>query len=71
MGDIVAKFPQAGDTFKRYHIDFCCGGDHLLGDAVAEHAVDGATLLKELNEAYNEAIRQGVEMVDLASSSAK
>lgn len=27
IGDMVARFPKASDVFKRYNIDFCCGGN--------------------------------------------
>jgi len=64
LGDIVVKFPQAGETFKRYRIDFCCGGDQLLSEAIAEHDVDGTSLLNELNSVYEEARRQGIEIID-------
>lgn len=64
LGDIVARFPQAGDIFKQYHIDFCCGGGQSLADAILEHGVDGSALVKELNTTYEEALRQGAEIVD-------
>lgn len=64
LGDVVVKFPQAGEIFKQHRIDFCCGGNQLLGMAIEEHGVDGVSLLKELNESYAEAQRQGVEIVD-------
>lgn len=64
LGDIVVQFPQAGEILKRHRIDFCCGGDQPLSEAVAEHSVDGAALLRELNDSYEEAVRQGVEIVD-------
>ncbi|WP_201024937.1 iron-sulfur cluster repair di-iron protein [Ferroacidibacillus organovorans] len=69
LGDIVVKFPQAGDIFKRYHIDFCCGGDQPLSEAIAEHSIDGSSLLKELNERYREAVRQGIEITDWSKAS--
>lgn len=64
LGDIVVKFPQAGEIFKKNHIDFCCGGDQKLADAVAEHHVNGSALLEEIAEGYQQAIQQGVEIVD-------
>ena len=33
--DIVADFPKASD-FMEYKIDFCCGGNRPLKEAIAE-----------------------------------
>jgi len=67
LGDIVVKFPQAGEIFKHHGIDFCCGGDQPLAEAIAEHGVNGILLLDELNRDYEEARSQGIEIVDWSS----
>jgi len=67
LGDIVVKFPNAGDIFKLNGIDFCCGGDQLLVDAATEHAIDVTHILNELNRSYDEFQQLGLEIVDWTS----
>ncbi len=33
-GDIVTQFPKASSLFKQYKIDFCCGGNRPIGEAL-------------------------------------
>ncbi|MEG6616813.1 iron-sulfur cluster repair di-iron protein [Peptococcaceae bacterium 1198_IL3148] len=54
IGDIVAQFPKASAIFKKYHVDFCCGGDRPLGQAINEQNINESELLTELNKAYQE-----------------
>ncbi|MBY6270260.1 DUF542 domain-containing protein, partial [Parageobacillus thermoglucosidasius] len=41
IGDIVAQFPKASDIFRSYKIDFCCGGQRPLKEALEERNLDG------------------------------
>jgi len=68
LGDIVVKFPNAGDIFKLNGIDFCCGGDQLLAEAATEHNIDVAYILDELNRSYDEFQKLGLEIVDWTSA---
>ena len=52
IGDIVAKFPNAADIFKKYRIDFCCGGDRLLITAIKEQAINEEEILERINTSY-------------------
>ena len=52
VGKIVAEFPQAAEIFKKYKIDFCCGGDKLLAVAAKELDIDEKSVLEELNQDY-------------------
>lgn len=52
IGDIVADFPKAIDIFKKYQIDFCCGGNRPLGDALKELNIDETEMLNILNSEY-------------------
>ncbi len=54
LGDIVARFPKAAEIFKEYRIDFCCGGQRPLSEALEELALDEAELLGQLEESYEE-----------------
>ena len=57
IGDIVAMMPKAGEVFKEYGIDFCCGGHRPLAEAIREQKLDEAELLKKLDEVYEESIK--------------
>ncbi|WP_017753508.1 iron-sulfur cluster repair di-iron protein [Calidifontibacillus oryziterrae] len=52
VGDIVTKFPQAADIFKKLRIDFCCGGNRPLSEAIQERKLNEETIIEELNAAY-------------------
>ncbi len=52
VGDIVTQYPQAADLFKKYKIDFCCGGNRPLHDAVLEKNLNEDEIVQALNEGY-------------------
>jgi len=52
--EIVKMFPKASDLFKQRKINFCCSGNRPLTDVFIENSLDGATMLTELNIAYEE-----------------
>ncbi|MGD9567866.1 MAG: iron-sulfur cluster repair di-iron protein [Sedimentibacter sp.] len=52
IGEIVNAFPKAADIFKEYKIDFCCGGNRPLSEAINEQKVNETELINRLNEAY-------------------
>ena len=54
IGDIVATFPKAGDVFLEYKIDFCCGGDRPLKEAIREKGLDEIEILDKINKLYEE-----------------
>ncbi|OPX42100.1 iron-sulfur cluster repair protein YtfE [Ruminiclostridium hungatei] len=51
LGEIVSAHPQASAVFKKYNIDFCCGGNRPLADAIREQELNGEELLSVLEEA--------------------
>lgn len=55
IGDIVAELPAASKVFKEYRIDFCCGGNRPLSEAVKELELNENELLEQLDRAYEEA----------------
>ena len=46
--DIVNELPKTSDVFKKNRIDFCCGGNISLTEAVAQNNLNLDTLLDEL-----------------------
>ncbi|MFT4412534.1 iron-sulfur cluster repair di-iron protein [Fredinandcohnia humi] len=54
IGEIVTKFPKAGDLFKAYRIDFCCGGNRPLLEAIEEKNLSKIEVLTKLNTLYTE-----------------
>lgn len=66
IGEIVTVFPGAGDIFYNYNVDFCCGGNRPLKEAITEQKLDEEKLLRDLNGAYQEFDVQNNEFVDWA-----
>lgn len=52
IGEIVSDFPGASNLFKKYNIDFCCGGKRTLTKALRQRKLDEEAFLQQLNEAY-------------------
>ena len=46
--DIVNELPKTSDVFKKNRIDFCCGGNIPLSQAVVQNQLNMDTLLEEL-----------------------
>jgi regulator of cell morphogenesis and NO signaling len=71
LGDIVAAFPEGAEIFKKYQIDFCCGGQRKLADVIATQHLDLTLVVSELNENVDRAKRQrreGQEGIDLRTA---
>ena len=49
IGDIVVAIPKTAEVFQRHHLDYCCGGDRSLQEAVNELHLSQDDLLNELN----------------------
>lgn len=48
LGEIAVLLPGATAVFRRFGLDFCCGGDVLLADAVREPGVALDQIVDEL-----------------------
>lgn len=53
VAEIVADIPLSADIFRKYGIDFCCGGNISINEAVKNKKVDAETLIDEINELPN------------------
>lgn len=49
IGELVAKDFRKAEIFKKYNLDFCCGGKKTVAQACSDKKVDYMTLEKELN----------------------
>lgn len=52
IGEIVNAFPKAAEIFKQYKVDFCCGGNRPLSEAIEEQKINETELLNKINSAY-------------------
>jgi len=58
VGEIVAMFPKASDLFKTYKIDFCCGGNRSLAEALAEKNLPIEDILHQLQTMYQQSLEK-------------
>ncbi|MCS7048236.1 MAG: DUF542 domain-containing protein [Verrucomicrobiae bacterium] len=50
--EVVEKYPQTINVFRKHRVDFCCGGAHSIEEtARARGCRDLEALLRDLNEA--------------------
>ncbi len=68
LGDIVARFPKAAEIFKENRIDFCCGGQRPLSEALKELKLDESELLGKLEESYKKVKGKEIASVDWRES---
>lgn len=54
IGEIAAIFPKATEIFMDYEIDFCCGGDRKLGEALKEQGISEEEIFYKLDKSYDE-----------------
>ena len=64
LGEVVLMFPGAVEIFNNNRIDFCCGGQRTLEEAVQEKGIDGPVLISELNDKFQLSVRSGKETRD-------
>ncbi|MGM3389039.1 iron-sulfur cluster repair protein YtfE [Stutzerimonas stutzeri] len=48
LGSLACRIPGATGVFRRYKLDFCCGGDTRLRDAAMRNALDAQQIANEL-----------------------
>ncbi len=66
IGQVVIDFPKATETFMKYEIDFCCGGDRSVNEAITEDNPDASVdeILDEVNKAYDNFLDEDYKKVD-------
>lgn len=67
IGDIVTAFPDSSDIFYKYNIDFCCGGNRILNEALDEQKINAEKMINELNTKYNEFLENKSVFTDWAN----
>ncbi|KAF0091994.1 MAG: hypothetical protein FD141_178 [Fusobacteria bacterium] len=53
IGDIVVEFPKAAEVFKENKVDFCCGGNRPLSEALIEQGLDEKLIMAKINDLYD------------------
>ena len=66
--DLAVELPNATRVFEKTKIDYCCGGDQLLGAACARAGVDLQTLEKMLETTPEPALNSTVEFQNLSAA---
>ncbi len=54
VAEIVSEHYRAAEVFRRYGIDFCCGGQARVAEVCARKGIDPARLQAELEAALSE-----------------
>lgn len=55
IGKLVATDYRFAPLFRKYNIDFCCGGSALLGEVCETQRIDKETMLQELESISQDA----------------
>ncbi|KGM45935.1 iron-sulfur cluster repair di-iron protein [Neobacillus niacini] len=50
--DIVNELPKTSDVFKKFRIDFCCGGNIPLSQAIAANGINEEAIMEELRVVF-------------------
>jgi regulator of cell morphogenesis and NO signaling len=56
LGQIAAKDLRKAEVFKKYDLDFCCGGKKTVKEACAEKGIDVTKVEQELQQADKQAV---------------
>ncbi|MEO5593572.1 MAG: iron-sulfur cluster repair di-iron protein [Chitinophagaceae bacterium] len=64
IGQIAAQDVRKAEVFKKYGIDFCCGGKKTLKEACIEKGLDLATIENELEQANKTSARYSLPYND-------
>lgn len=59
IGQIAAKDLRKAEVFKKYGIDFCCGGKKTVREACAEKGIDATKVEQELQQPVQGGVTSG------------
>lgn len=68
IGDIVTAFPKAMDVFMEFNIDFCCGGNRPLSQALKEKNIDEDEVIEKLNHLYDKYQKKINDEIDMRNT---
>lgn len=71
IGQVVIDFPKATEVFMKYNIDFCCGGDRSVNEAITEDNPEVLVdvILDEVNKSYDSFLGEDYVKVDWENKS--
>lgn len=69
IGEIVSLLPKASELFKQYGIDFCCGGNRPLAEAIKEQNLNETEIMEKLNRTFEESKTKAEENADFRNMS--
>jgi regulator of cell morphogenesis and NO signaling len=58
IGSIAAKFPKSMEVLRAYNIDFCCGGDRPLLEAINKQNLNEEEVMAKLEELYTSFVNE-------------
>ncbi|HTO15550.1 MAG TPA: iron-sulfur cluster repair di-iron protein [Edaphocola sp.] len=64
IGEITAKDWRKAEIFKKYGIDFCCGGKKTVREACAEKGIDATKIEHELQQSAKDSAKGGYTNYD-------
>ncbi len=50
INDVVKAYPKSIEIFNDFHIDYCCGGNDALEDAIKELGIEVKSFIEVLNK---------------------
>lgn len=50
INDVVKAYPKSIEIFNDFHIDYCCGGNDALEDAIKELGIETKSFIEVLNK---------------------
>ncbi len=50
INDVVKAYPKSIEIFNDFHIDYCCGGNDTLEDAIKELGIEVKSFIEVLNK---------------------
>lgn len=64
LGEVASIYPGAINFFMDLEIDFCCGGNRPIGEALEESNHNVQDILGKIQKQYQEDVEQGNDMKD-------